>query len=165
MNGTPVISVRGIRRSFRSVKKGEGLRGSFELLWNPQYQSHEALKGVSFDIEPGAFVGLIGANGAGKTTTFYMTVGLTAPDAGQVLLDGQDVTSDPMYIRARKGIGYLPQEPSIFRGLTVEQNILAILETTKLSAAERKARARELLDELHLSAGEPEHKCLRAPTK
>jgi lipopolysaccharide export system ATP-binding protein len=81
-----------------------------------------------------------GPNGAGKTTTFYMTVGLTAPDAGRVVLNGEDVTGSPMYARARKGIGYLPQEPSIFRGLTVEQNLLAILETLKLSRAERKQR-------------------------
>jgi lipopolysaccharide export system ATP-binding protein len=96
-------------------------------------------------------VGLLGPNGAGKTTTFYMTVGLTAPDSGRVLLDGADVTNDPMYIRARKGIGYLPQEPSVFRGLTVEQNILAILETLNLTAAERRTRLRTLLAELNLT--------------
>src|SRR5262249_11208129 len=88
--------------------------------------------------------GLTGPNGAGKTTTFYMTVGLTAPDSGRVELDGHDLTDDPMYVRARKGIGYLPQEPSIFRGLTVEQNILAILETMALDGATRRARLREL---------------------
>ncbi len=79
----------------------------------------------------GEVVGLLGPNGAGKTTTFYMTVGLTAPDSGRVTFDGVDLTDDPMYVRARKGIGYLPQEPSIFRGLTVEQNIMAILETLR----------------------------------
>ncbi|HOU94674.1 MAG TPA: LPS export ABC transporter ATP-binding protein, partial [Polyangiaceae bacterium] len=84
--------------------------------------------------------------------TFYMTVGLTPPDSGRVLLDGHDVTDDPMYIRARKGIGYLPQEPSVFRGLTVEQNILAILETLGLDAATRRARLRELLAELNLTS-------------
>ncbi|HJY33968.1 MAG TPA: LPS export ABC transporter ATP-binding protein, partial [Vicinamibacterales bacterium] len=88
---------------------------------------------------------------AGKTTTFYMVVGLTAPDAGRVELDGEDVTSDPMYVRARKGIGYLPQEPSIFRGLTVEQNVLAILETLPLTTVERRQRARDLLAELGLT--------------
>src|ERR671923_1658602 len=81
------------------------------------------VRGVSLDIKSGEVVGLLGPNGAGKTTTFSMVVGLTAPDSGRVLLDGHDVTEDPMYLRARKGIGYLPQEPSIFRGLTVEQNI------------------------------------------
>jgi lipopolysaccharide export system ATP-binding protein len=104
-------------------------------------------------------VGLLGPNGAGKTTTFYMTVGLTAPDSGQVTLDSDDLTDDPMYVRARKGIGYLPQEPSIFRGLTVEQNILAILETLGLDGAARRARLRELLAELGLTtlASSPAH--------
>jgi len=107
---------------------------------------------VHVDVSVGEVVGLLGPNGAGKTTTFYMTVGLTSPDDGRVLLDGTDVTGDPMYVRARKGIGYLPQEPSIFRGLTVEQNILAILETTKLNSAARRERAAELLAELNLTA-------------
>jgi len=93
------------------------------------YGGRTVVGGVSLDVSSGEIVGLLGPNGAGKTTTFYMTVGLTTPDSGRVELDGHDVTDDPMYIRARKGIGYLPQEPSIFRGLTVEQNLLAILET------------------------------------
>ena len=83
------------------------------------YGGRTVVRGVSLDVASGEIVGLLGPNGAGKTTTFYMTVGLTAPDSGRVELDGHDVTDDPMYIRARKGIGYLPQEPSIFRGLTV----------------------------------------------
>jgi len=106
---------------------------------------------VSVEVHSGEVVGLLGPNGAGKTTTFYMTVGLTAPDSGRVLLDGVDVTSDPMYLRARKGIGYLPQEPSIFRGLTVQQNIMAILETLDLKAGDRRARLRALLAELNLT--------------
>src|SRR5262245_63556990 len=101
------------------------------------------VRGVNLDIASGEVVGLLGPNGAGKTTTFSMTVGLTAPDSGRVILDAEDVTDDPMYVRARKGIAYLPQEPSIFRGLTVEQNILAILETMKLSRAERQQRLAE----------------------
>ena len=84
------------------------------------YGGRTVVKGVSLDVNSGEVVGLLGPNGAGKTTTFYMTVGLTAPDSVRVELDGKDVTDDPMYLRARKGIGYLPQEPSIFRGLTVE---------------------------------------------
>ena len=96
------------------------------------YGGRTVVREVSLDLHSGEVVGLLGANGAGKTTTFYMTVGLTAPDSGSVILDGVDVTDAPMYVRARKGIGYLPQEPSIFRGLTVEQNILAILETLNL---------------------------------
>src|SRR6478609_10421852 len=116
------------------------------------YGGRTVVRGVSLDISSGEVVGLLGPNGAGKTTTFYMTVGLTAPDSGRVELDGQDVTDDPMYVRARKGIGYLPQEPSIFRGLTVEQNILAILETMGLDAAARERRLAELLGELGLAA-------------
>src|SRR6266542_6121288 len=115
------------------------------------YGGRTVVRGVSLDVSSGEVVGLLGPNGAGKTTTFYMTVGLTAPDAGRVILDGHDVTEDPMYIRARKGIGYLPQEPSIFRGLTVEQNLLAILETTGLDGAARRTRLRELLAELNLT--------------
>jgi len=115
------------------------------------YGGRTVVKGVSLDVASSEIVGLLGPNGAGKTTTFYMTVGLTQPDSGRVELDGRDVTDDPMYIRARKGIGYLPQEPSIFRGLTVEQNLLAILETTDLDGTSRRARLRELLAELNLT--------------
>ena len=115
------------------------------------YGGRTVVKGVSLDVNSGEVVGLLGPNGAGKTTTFYMTVGLTVPDSGRVFLDGEDVTDDPMYVRARKGIGYLPQEPSIFRGLSVENNILAILETLGLSAAERHDRLRSLLAELNLT--------------
>src|SRR6202165_2416890 len=119
------------------------------------YGGRTVVRGVNLDVASGEVVGLLGPNGAGKTTTFYMTVGLTAPDAGRVILDGRDVTDDPMYIRARKGIGYLPQEPSIFRGLTVEQNILAILETMGLDSATRRTRLRELLAEVDLKRVAP----------
>jgi lipopolysaccharide export system ATP-binding protein len=115
------------------------------------YNGRTVVKGVSLEVHSGEVVGLLGPNGAGKTTTFYMTVGLTTPDAGRVLFDTADITDDPMYVRARKGIGYLPQEPSIFRGLTVEQNILAILETLPLSTPERKERSKSLMAELGLS--------------
>ena len=115
------------------------------------YGGRTVVRGVSLEIASGEVVGLLGPNGAGKTTTFSMVVGLTAPDSGRVLLDGTDVTDDPMYIRARKGIGYLPQEASIFRGLTVEQNILAILETVRSNGADRRTRLRELLAELGLT--------------
>src|SRR5690242_14959848 len=115
------------------------------------YGGRTVVRGVSLDISSGEIVGLLGPNGAGKTTTFYMTVGLAEPDSGRVELDGHDVTDDPMYIRARKGIGYLPQEPSIFRGLTVEQNILAILETLKIDTKARRQRLEELLAELNLT--------------
>src|ERR1700675_3729749 len=115
------------------------------------YNGRTVVRGVSLDVASGEIVGLLGPNGAGKTTTFYMTVGLTPPDTGRVVLDGVDVTDDPMYVRARKGIGYLPQEPSIFRGLTVEQNILAILETMRLDSATRRQRLHSLLAELNLT--------------
>src|SRR5918993_2030825 len=115
-----------------------------------KYGGRTVVRGVSLNVTSGEIVGLLGPNGAGKTTTFYMTVGLTSPDRGRVILDDTDVTDDPMYVRARKGIGYLPQEPSIFRGLTVEQNVLAILETLELTAPQRRQRARELLAELNL---------------
>jgi lipopolysaccharide export system ATP-binding protein len=115
------------------------------------YGGRTVVRGVSLDVASGEVVGLLGPNGAGKTTTFYMVVGLTAPEAGRVELDGEDLTDDPMYVRARKGIAYLPQEPSIFRGLTVEQNIQAILETLKVDAASRRVRLRELLAELDLT--------------
>jgi lipopolysaccharide export system ATP-binding protein len=115
------------------------------------YSGRTVVRGISLEVSSGEVVGLLGPNGAGKTTTFYMTVGLTAPDRGRVILDDADVTDDPMYVRARKGIGYLPQEPSIFRGLTVEQNLVAILETLDVPAAERRQRARDLLAELNLT--------------
>src|SRR5690348_16742412 len=115
------------------------------------YGGRTVVRGVSIEVASGEIVGLLGPNGAGKTTTFSMTVGLTAPDSGRVILDAQDVTGDPMYVRARKGIAYLPQEPSIFRGLTVEQNILAILETLDVAPVDRRARLQELLAELNLT--------------
>ena len=115
------------------------------------YGGRTVVRGVNLDISSGEVVGLLGPNGAGKTTTFSMVVGLVSPDSGRVLLDGADVTEDPMYVRARRGIGYLPQEASIFRGLTVEQNVLAILETLDLDSGARHRRMRELLAELGLT--------------
>jgi len=115
------------------------------------YSGRTVVRGVNLDISSGEVVGLLGPNGAGKTTTFSMVVGLTAPDSGRVLLDGADVTDDPMYVRARKGIGYLPQEASIFRGLSVEDNITAILETLPLDSTTRRNRRTELLAELGLT--------------
>jgi len=115
------------------------------------YNGRAVVRHVDLDVKSGEVVGLLGPNGAGKTTTFGMVVGLTGPDSGRVLLDEHDVTTDPMYLRARKGIGYLPQEPSIFRGLTVEQNVLAILETLPLDRAARRRRLADLLSELGLT--------------
>lgn len=115
------------------------------------YKGRRVVDRVSVEVESGSIVGLLGPNGAGKTTSFYMIVGLIRPDSGKVSLDGEDITSYPMYLRARKGVGYLPQEASIFRKLTVEENILAILETRPFSRAQRRARLGDLLDELNIS--------------
>jgi lipopolysaccharide export system ATP-binding protein len=115
------------------------------------YGGIRVVNGVNLEIHPGEVVGLLGPNGAGKTTTFYMIVGLIKPDDGQILIDGEDVSRCPMYIRARKGLNYLPQEPSIFRKLTVEENILAILETLNINRQERRERLKELLKELDLT--------------
>ncbi|HEV8120629.1 MAG TPA: LPS export ABC transporter ATP-binding protein, partial [Candidatus Polarisedimenticolia bacterium] len=106
---------------------------------------------ISLDIGPGEVVGLLGPNGAGKTTTFYCVVGLVRPDAGRVLLDGHDVSRLPMYLRARNGISYLPQEASIFRRMTVEENIIAILETLDLGRQQIRERTGEVLEELRIS--------------
>jgi lipopolysaccharide export system ATP-binding protein len=114
------------------------------------YKGRKVVDDISLKIAQGEVVGLLGPNGAGKTTTFYIIVGLTSPDAGEVLLDGVDITHFPMYLRAREGISYLPQEPSIFRKLTVEENIMAVLETRPLTADRRRARLEELIEDLGL---------------
>ena len=114
------------------------------------FRSRKVVNRVSIEVKQGEIVGLLGPNGAGKTTTFYMVVGLTRPDEGQVLLNDEDVTHFPMHKRAKKGVSYLPQEPSVFRKLTVEDNILAVLESQKLSAFDRKKRARSLLREMNI---------------
>lgn len=115
------------------------------------YNTRHVVDGVSISVEQGSVVALLGSNGAGKTTTFYMIVGIEKPDAGTVMLDGKDISSMPMYERARAGIGYLPQEASIFSKMTVEDNIMAILETTDLNASEREAKMNALLDEFRLN--------------
>lgn len=115
------------------------------------YNTRHVVDGVSISVEQGSIVGLLGPNGAGKTTTFYMIVGIEKPDAGTVMLDGKDISAMPMYQRARAGIGYLPQEASIFSKMTVEDNIMAILETTDLNASEREAKMNALLDEFRLN--------------
>jgi len=114
------------------------------------YKGRKVVDNISLRITQGEVVGLLGPNGAGKTTTFYIIVGLTSPDSGQVMLDGTDITAYPMYIRARNGISYLPQEPSIFKKLTVEENIMAVLETLPLTAHQRRERLEELVEDLGL---------------
>jgi len=115
-----------------------------------RYGRREVVRGVSIEVHPGEIVGLLGPNGAGKTTTFYMIVGLVRPNAGRVFLNGEDITRLPIHQRARRGIGYLAQEPSVFRRLTVEENLLAILELQPLSRQERRERLEALLEELRL---------------
>lgn len=115
------------------------------------YGGRKVVNDVSMSVESGAVVGLLGPNGAGKTTTFYLTVGMVVPDGGTVRIDEAEVTRDPMYIRARKGIGYLPQETSVFRKLTVRDNLMVILETLPLSRADMNQRADTLLAELGIS--------------
>ena len=119
------------------------------------FKHRKVVDNVSLDIHRGEVVGLLGPNGAGKTTSFYMLVGLLATEGGRIFLEGQEITSLPMYQRCRMGVGYLPQESSVFRKLTVEENLLAILETLDLDAAERRQRARELLAELDLTSLAP----------
>jgi len=114
------------------------------------YRKRRVVDDIAISVTQGEIVGLLGPNGAGKTTTFYMLVGLIPPDRGRVFLDEEDLTNVPMYRRARKGVGYLAQEPSVFRKLTVEQNVKAILETLRLSKGEEAARLEELLEELSL---------------
>jgi len=123
-----------------SFLKAEGLEKS--------YRERKVVNNISLEIHRGEVVGLLGPNGAGKTTTFYMMVGFIKAEKGRIFLNGEEITHYPMYIRARKGIGYLPQESSIFRKLTVEENLLAILETLGIPPAEQRQRAEALLEEL-----------------
>jgi lipopolysaccharide export system ATP-binding protein len=130
MNTAPTLAARGLKKN---------------------YNGKWVVDSVDLEFRAGEVIGLLGPNGAGKTTTFYMMSGLIRPEGGQVFLAGEEITHDPMYIRARKGVTYLPQEPSVFRKLTVEENLLAILETLDLSAEERRQRLAALLDELRIS--------------
>jgi lipopolysaccharide export system ATP-binding protein len=114
------------------------------------YRGRKVVNDINLEIQQGEVVGLLGPNGAGKTTTFYILVGLARPDYGRVMLDGEDITDLPMYLRARSGISYLPQEPSVFRKLTVEQNLLAVLETLSISPEQRRDRVEELLAQMGL---------------
>ncbi|GBD06925.1 Lipopolysaccharide export system ATP-binding protein LptB [bacterium HR21] len=115
------------------------------------YRRRPVVRGVSLEVQQGDVVGLLGPNGAGKTTTFYMLVGMVAPNAGRIFLDSQELTRMPMYRRARLGISYLPQEPSVFRGLTVEENIRAVLQLRGLSRQDQRERLEELLEEFGIA--------------
>jgi len=148
----PVQSVDG-RRSETPVQTPAVIAGGSVLEATglvKTYRRRRVVNDVALRLQQGEIVGLLGPNGAGKTTTFYMIVGLIEPQAGKIVMDGVDITKMPMYKRARQGIGYLSQEPSIFRKLSVEDNILAILETLHLSSSERRSRLETLLDELSI---------------
>jgi lipopolysaccharide export system ATP-binding protein len=114
------------------------------------YSGRRVVDNVSVRVEQGEVVGLLGPNGAGKTTSFYIIVGLISPESGDVLLDDQPITQLPMYLRARRGVSYLPQEPSVFRKLSVEDNLMAILQTLPISGRERRERMKNLIDDLGL---------------
>ncbi len=131
-----------------TTSDAEGLLGAYQL--GKSYRGRQVVQDVSLEVRRGEAVGLLGPNGAGKTTVFYMITGLVPPDKGRIGLDGHDVTGMPMYRRARLGIGYLPQEASIFRGLSVEDNIRAVLELTVRDKAEREAELDSLLDEFNI---------------
>ncbi|MGH9941400.1 MAG: LPS export ABC transporter ATP-binding protein [Pyrinomonadaceae bacterium] len=133
------------RREFVAKSPSPSALAAFALV--KSYGRRQVVKGVSLHVEPGEVVGLLGANGAGKTTTFYMMIGLERPDGGKVYLGDRDITKLPMYLRARLGVGYLPQEPSVFRKMTVAENVLAVLETMGLRRRERFKRLEELLEE------------------
>ena len=115
------------------------------------YDGRAVVNGVDIDVKPGEIVGLLGPNGAGKTTTFYMIVGLVRPNGGKVMFEGHDVTDEPMYIRARHGMGYLPQEESIFRRLTVRENIIAVMETQQFSKREREEQSQALMEKFGIA--------------
>lgn len=116
-----------------------------------KYKSRTVVNDISIEVSQGEIVGLLGPNGAGKTTTFYMTVGLVTPNSGDIFLDGKNITKLPVYKRAQLGVGYLAQEASVFRKLTVEENIMAVLEMTKMTKAEQKERTEEMLEEFSLT--------------
>ncbi len=134
----------------RSIDAESQTSGLAAVRIGKSYRGRRVVRDVSLFLRRGEIVGLLGPNGAGKTTCFYMITGLVRVDQGQILLDGQDVTTLPMYQRARLGVGYLPQEPSIFRGLTVEQNVMSVVELHERSAKKRRELVDELLGELHV---------------
>ena len=143
------MSEENIIRQEGMLESGDRLMEATGLV--KAYKGRTVVKGVNLHVNRGEIVGLLGPNGAGKTTSFYMIMGLIKPDSGQVMFNGIDISQEPMYIRARMGMGYLAQEPSIFRKLTVEDNIMAILETLDISQKERDQRLKELLEELDLT--------------
>src|ERR1700719_2313564 len=151
-----MIRFRLIQRKVIGLSHGTESRNDPQMLkfqgvgLNKAYRGRKVVNDVSLEIQQGEVVGLLGPNGAGKTTTFYILVGLARPDSGRVLLNGDDITDLPMYLRARSGISYLPQEPSVFRQLTVEENLIAVLETLPLTTEQQRDRLEELLAQMKL---------------
>jgi lipopolysaccharide export system ATP-binding protein len=147
----PAIVATELSKTYDVKVRDPGIKGALAALARPRYRQVRAVDSVSFAIERGDAVAFLGPNGAGKTTSFYMIVGLVVPESGRVMVDSTDITRLPMYLRARNfGISYLPQEPSVFRKLTVEENILAVLEAQPLDGRERKARSERLIGQLNL---------------
>jgi lipopolysaccharide export system ATP-binding protein len=147
MTAPPTGAPTAARSTTASLPEEPSARALSAFNLQKSYGRRRVVDDVTLHVEPGEVVGLLGANGAGKTTTFYMIVGLETPEAGQVHLAGEDVTRLPMYLRARLGLGYLPQEPSVFRKMTAAENILAVLETMGLRRREQRKRVEELLQE------------------
>ncbi len=149
-----ITKEQGEQQPDKSFYRTVNPKGQVELFRSEDlvkiYRNRKVVDNVNIRVYSGEIVGLLGPNGAGKTTSFYMIVGLVSPDSGRVIFKGEDITNQPMWIRARKGVGYLSQDPAIFRKLTVEQNIMAILETQKLTYRQRRNRLNELLSELGL---------------
>jgi lipopolysaccharide export system ATP-binding protein len=146
----PLISVKNLSKHFVSYKKNPGVMGSFTSFFKRNPVTKEAVKDFTFDVQKGEIIGLLGPNGAGKTTSFYMTVGLVKPTGGDVWLDDTKITQYPMYKRAQNGIGYLAQEASVFRKLSIEKNILSVLQLTKLSKKEQLMKMESLIEEFGL---------------
>jgi lipopolysaccharide export system ATP-binding protein len=146
------VSAGALPRSDAAIEGDLSTAGLVAEKLERYYGKWRVVSGVTIQVRRGEVVGLLGPNGAGKTTSFYMIVGLLQPHQGRIVLDGRDITREPMYRRARMGLGYLAQEPSIFRRLTVRENVLAVLETMALSRAQRASRLDELLAELNLTA-------------
>lgn len=146
-----IIEIEGLAKSYRVYQKQEGLLASVRGLFHRAYREVSAVRGIDLKVDAGEFVAFLGPNGAGKTTTFYMIVGLIRPNGGQIWLDNTEITDYPMYRRARLGIGYLAQEASVFRKLSVEDNLMAVMELSDMTRQERKERQESLLEEFGLT--------------
>ena len=146
-----IIDVQNISKTFKIAKRKTGFKGALANIFHPEHEYKKAVNDISFNIKEGEMVGFIGPNGAGKTTTFYMTVGLVTPNEGKIFLNDMEITKFPVYKRARNGIGYLAQEASIFRKMTVEDNIRSVLEMTETTPEYQKEKLESLIAEFGLN--------------